>query len=91
MKGLAAIDWLVIAAYMLGVTVIGFWAARKVKDATSFFITDRKFGTWFIMFLGLGAGTHADQAATVASKTFLVGVSGIWYQWIYLFLSPLGQ
>ncbi|NUQ65371.1 MAG: sodium:solute symporter family protein [Pirellulales bacterium] len=88
MKGLAAIDWLVIAAYLVGVTVIGFWSARRVQSATSFFITDRKFGTWFMMFLGLGSGTHADQAATVASKTFLVGVSGIWYQWIYLFLSP---
>ena len=36
-----------------------------------------------------GAGvtdTHSDTAASVASKTFTDGLSGIWYQW--LFASP---
>ena len=88
MNGLALVDWLVIAAYLVGVTAIGFCGARRVKSAASFFITDRKFGSLFMTFLGLGSGTHADQAVSVAAKTFRVGVSGIWYQWIYLFLTP---
>lgn len=58
MKGLLLADWLVIAPYLLNITGIGFLGARRVKSAASFFITDRKFGTLFTMFLALGSGTH---------------------------------
>jgi hypothetical protein len=88
MKGLLLADWLVIAAYLIGITPIGFLGARRVKSAASFFITDRRFGTLLTTFLAPGSGTHADQAVSVAAKTYRVGVSGIWYQWIYLFLTP---
>lgn len=85
---MSIIDWVVIAVYLVGVTAIGLCGAWQVKSATSFFITNRKFGTLFMMFLNLGSGTHADQAVSVAAKTYQVGVSGIWYQWVYLFLTP---
>lgn len=55
-------------------------AAKKVRSATSFFIGDRKFGKVMMMFFTFGAGTHSDQAVSVAAKTYRVGVSGIWYQ-----------
>jgi Na+/proline symporter len=35
-----------------------------------------------------GAGTQADQAVSVASKSFTNGLSGIWYQWLYLPVTP---
>ncbi len=37
---------------------------------------------------GFGSGTHSDQAVSVASKTFVSGLSGIWYQWLWLFVTP---
>jgi Na+/proline symporter len=39
----------------------------------------------FFMF---GSGTHSDQAVSVASKTYRSGASGIWYQWLWLFVTP---
>jgi len=35
-----------------------------------------------------GTGTASDQAVTVASATFRGGLSGIWYQWLWLFATP---
>ena len=81
-------DWLVIAAYLAAVTAIGLHAARKVKSSASFFISDRQFGKLFMIFLGFGAGSHADQAVSVAAKSYRAGASGIWYQWLWLFVTP---
>ena len=35
-----------------------------------------------------GTGTASDQAVTVAAATFKGGLSGIWYQWLWLFVTP---
>ena len=35
-----------------------------------------------------GTGTASDQAVTVASATVRSGLSGIWYQWLWLLVTP---
>ena len=89
MLGLRPIDWVVIAGYLILITVIGTWAIRKVKDSTSFFISDRKFGKLLMIFFNFGTGTHSDQAVGVAAKTYRNGASGIWYQLLWVFSTPL--
>jgi len=86
--GVQWIDWLVIVVYLLGITAIGMWAVRKVKSTSTFFIGERKFGKLMMMFFTFGAGTHSDQAVSVAAKTYKSGASGIWYQWLWLFVTP---
>ena len=88
MYSITLADWLVIIAYLGCVTLIGLYAARKVKSSSDFFISDRKFGKLFMIFLGFGAGSHADQAVSVSAKTYRAGASGIWYQWLWLFVTP---
>lgn len=88
MFGITWVDWLVLVVYLAGITVIGTWAARRVKSAATFFISDRRFGKLFMAFFAFGSGTHSDQAVTVAAKTYHVGASGIWYQWLWLFVTP---
>ncbi|MBN1125963.1 MAG: sodium:solute symporter family protein [Sedimentisphaerales bacterium] len=88
MLGFELMDWIIILGYLIGITVIGTWAARRVKSAASYFIGDRKFGKWMMMFFMFGSGTHSDQAVSVAAKTYQSGVSGIWYQWQWLFVTP---
>ena len=87
--GLQIVDLLVVVGYLVGITVIGTWSIRKVKSSTSFFISDRKSGKLMMMFFNFGTGTHSDQAVSVAAKTFRAGASGIWYQWLWLFCTPL--
>ncbi|MHC4700335.1 MAG: sodium:solute symporter family protein [Planctomycetota bacterium] len=88
MLGLELIDWVVIVIYLLIITLVGLWAVRKVRSSTSFFIGDRKFGKVMMAFFMFGSGTHSEQAVGVASKTYTSGASGIWYQWLYLFVTP---
>ncbi|MCD6288092.1 MAG: sodium:solute symporter family protein, partial [Candidatus Hydrogenedentes bacterium] len=88
MLGVSLVDWIVILVYLFGITFIGLWAAKRVKSAASFFIGDRKFGKIAMTFFMFGSGSHSDQAVSVAAKTYTVGASGIWYQWLWLFATP---
>ena len=88
MLGISLTDWLVIAFYLLGITFIGSLAAKKVTSSASLFMGERKFGKAMMVFFGFGSGTHSDQAVSVAAKTYAVGASGIWYQWLWLFVTP---
>ncbi len=87
--GITLIDWLVILVYLLGITALGIWTVRMVKSSASFFISERKFGSLMMMFFNFGTGTHSDQAVGVAAKTFNVGASGMWYQLLWIFSTPL--
>lgn len=85
--GLHIVDIFVLVLYLLGMAVIGFWSAKKIKKSQDFFMP-RRFGKAMMVMFGFGAGTHSDQAVGVASKSFSVGLSGIWYQWLWLPCTP---
>lgn len=76
--GLHIADILVLLVYLVGVTAIGIWAARGIKNISDYFMP-RRFGKTLMMTHSFGTGTHADQAVGVISKTFTNGLSGIRY------------
>ncbi|MBN2377641.1 MAG: sodium:solute symporter family protein [Sedimentisphaerales bacterium] len=85
--GLQLADYFVLIIYFLGITAIGIWSARKIKSSSDFFMP-RKFGKVMMIMFSFGTGTHSDQAVSVASKSFTNGLSGIWYQWLWLPVTP---
>lgn len=87
MFGLHAADIFVLVLYLLSMAIIGFWSAKKIKQSHDFFMP-RRFGKAMMVMFGFGAGTHSDQAVGVASKSFSSGLSGIWYQWLWLPVTP---
>jgi len=86
-QGLHPMDYGVLGLYLVGIVIIGVWAARKIKTSGDFFMP-RKFGKIFMIMFSFGSGTHSDQAVSVASKSFTNGLSGIWYQWLWLPVTP---
>ena len=86
--GIHIIDHAVIVIYLLGITALGVWMSRKVHTLEDFFQGGRRFGRVFMTMFAFGAGTHSDQAVGVVSKTYTNGLSGIWYQWLWLFATP---
>lgn len=87
MKGLHPADITVLIVYLLGVTGLGLWMSRRVKSMGDFFMP-RSFGPLTMMMHAFGTGTASDQAVTVASGTAQRGLSGIWYQWLWLIPTP---
>lgn len=86
-QGLHILDLLVLLLYLGAVTGIGIWARKYVHDLGDF-VMPRRFGKFMMVMFTFGAGTHSDHAVTVASKSYTNGLSGIWYQWLWLFATP---
>ena len=87
MFGLHLGDAIVVIVYLLGITVFGAWMGRRIKATKDFFMP-RRFGKGMMMMHAFGTGTASDQAAIVASATAQKGLSGIWFQWLWLFNTP---
>ena len=85
--GLHPIDVGVVIVYLLGITALGLWMARRVKTVSDFFMP-RTFGKAMMITNAFGTGTASDQAVVVASATFRSGLSGIWWQWLWLPATP---
>ncbi len=85
--GLHIADWGMLLLYFTGITWLGLHAAKKVSS-TADFIMPRRFSWWMMAMHGFGTSTHSDEAVTVASKTWTTGLSGIWYSWGWLFVTP---
>ena len=86
--GLHPIDIGIILAYLLMLVGIGIWTRKIIKSTSDYFIGGRRFGKFVSMMLIFGTGTHSDQAVAVVSKSYEVGLAGIWYQWLWLLVTP---
>ena len=87
MFGLHVADIIVLVLYFVGISLMGLKVAQKIEGMGDFFMP-RKASSALMIMHAFGSGTHADQAVGVASKTYTNGLSGIWYQWCWLFPTP---
>ncbi|HPA46449.1 MAG TPA: sodium:solute symporter family protein, partial [bacterium] len=88
MAGLHPIDLGILLLYLVAMIVIGVWTSRSIKNQGDFFVAGRRLNKFLQMMINFGTGTHTDQAVIVVSKSYDVGLSGIWYQWLWMFVTP---
>ena len=86
-SGITLVDVVVIVVYLLGISALGIWMGRRVRGVSDFFMP-RRFGKAMMIAHAFGTGTASDQAVAVASATFRGGLSGIWFQWLWLISTP---
>jgi Na+/proline symporter len=87
MNPITSADVAVLLVYLLGTTALGVWVGRRSRTVAEYFMP-RKFSKPVMIMYAFGTGTASDQAVLVASSTFQHGLSGIWYQWLWLFATP---
>ncbi|MGE5351926.1 MAG: sodium:solute symporter family protein [Acidobacteriota bacterium] len=86
--GLSPVDILVILIYMSLIVYLGLRAKAKINSSGDYFMGGRKGSRIMMIANGFGGATHTDQAIGVAGATYEIGFGGIWYQWMYLFVTP---
>ena len=86
--GLSIIDYIVILVYFTGILAIGLWTKKMVKSSDDYFMGNRRFGKFLMIMQGFGVGTHTDQPVSVSGAAYTGGLSGIWYQWLWMFTTP---
>ena len=82
------LDVVVVAIYLLSMVLVGVYQARKVRTSGDYFAGGRRFNKFYSIMNALGGGTHADEPAFVGGAAYRHGVSGIWYNYVYLLINP---
>src|SRR5438045_2033079 len=59
MRGLDALDFLVIIAYLVGITLLGIYVGRRQRDAKDYFVADREIPWWAVLFSIVASETSA--------------------------------
>jgi len=85
---MTALDYIVLVAYFLVMTLIGIWSMLMVKKQEDFFLGSRTFGKLFQSFAAFGAGTGSQDPVTIGRTTYTSGLSGIWSVLLWLFVTP---
>ena len=88
MQNFTTFDLIVVLVYLVGIGGLGVYQAVKIKSSGDFFAGGRRFNKWLMMMHALGTGTHADDPVGVTGAAYWNGLSGIWYTFVYLFVTP---
>jgi Na+/proline symporter len=59
MRGLNGLDFIVIVAYLVGITLLGMYVGRKQRDAKDYFVADREIPWWAVLFSIVASETSA--------------------------------
>ena len=87
-SGLNFWNLLVAIIYLLTITGVGIYAARKVKTVGDFVLGGRKFGKFLTTVRDFGLGTSTDEPVIVVGQSYAIGLAGIWYSLINIVATP---
>lgn len=80
--GLHYIDIVIIAVYMIGSLLLGFFVSKYVGDAEDFFVSGKSLPFWAIGFSIVVSDIGATSFVAVAGATFRHGVSAANFDWM---------
>src|SRR6476646_10509849 len=86
---LSALDIAIIVLYLVAALGVGLYQARKIKTSGDYYAGGRKFNKFYLMMHALGTASHADEPVSVIGGAYEKGISGIWYTYMYLPLTPI--
>jgi Na+/proline symporter len=86
---ISPLDIAVIIIYLLAVLGLGVYQAFKIRTSGDYYAGGRKFNKFYLMMHALGTASLADEPVSVIGGAYEKGLSGIWYTFLYLPLTPI--
>lgn len=84
MRGLNSLDFLVIIAYLVGITALGMWVGRRQRDAKDYFVADREIPWWAVMFSIVASETSALTFISVPGLAYTTNLGFLQLAFGYL-------
>src|SRR3954470_2384831 len=79
---LTAIDWLIMAVYLVFVLGIGFWLRRSIRTSTDFFLAGRSIPAWVCGLAFISANLGAQEVMGMAASGAKYGIATSHFYWI---------
>lgn len=80
--GLGAIDWAIIATYIVFVVVIGILASRRTKTGEDFFLAGRSLPAWVCGLAFMSANLGAQEVIGMGASGAKYGIATAHFYWI---------
>ncbi len=76
--GLTPLDLAVIVVYFLVILAIGWWAMRRIKNQSDYFLAGRRFGKTIQVFASFGQATSSENVVASTTTVSTNGSAGLW-------------
>ncbi len=82
---LTPLDWIAIAAYLIGTMLVGLYFKRRSERSTADFFVSGRGVTWWLAGTSMVATTFAaDTPLAVTGLVYSQGIAGNWLWWSFL-------
>src|SRR5436309_14151676 len=68
---LNSLDFVVIVAYLAGITALGIWVGRRQRDSNDYFVADRSIPWWAVMFSVVASETSALTFISIPGLAYI--------------------
>src|SRR5947208_1971473 len=79
---LTAIDWLIMAVYLVFVVGIGFWLRRSIRTSTDFFLSGRSIPAWVAGLAFISANLGAQEVIGMGASGAKYGIATSHFYWV---------
>src|SRR6187401_3706787 len=79
---LTAIDWLIMAVYLVFVLGIGFWLRRSMRTSEDFFSSGRSLPAWICGLAFISANLGAQEVIGMGASGAKYGIATSHFYWI---------
>ncbi|GIR23190.1 hypothetical protein CM15mP37_06950 [bacterium] len=87
---LSALDWTIIAGYLILSIIVGLWSSKKSsKDTRSFFLAGNNLPWWMLGISMVATTFSTDTPNLVTDLVRKDGVAGNWVWWAFLLTGML--
>jgi Na+/proline symporter len=81
-------DWIVTGSFLAVMLIIAVVAAFRVESTDDYFTAGRRVKRWLLILFAFGSGTSSDSQSSVMAGTWRSGLSGLWWQFLWLPITP---
>jgi len=82
---LTLVDWIAVAAYLVGTMIVGLYFRRKSSGSTEDYFVSGRSVTWWLAGTSMVATTFAaDTPLAVTGLVYTQGIAGNWLWWSFL-------
>ena len=88
MQEMTTVDWVVLTLFAAAMLVIAVVSAIRSKAPEDYFTGGRRTRRFMLILFAFGSGTAADSQSSVMATTWRSGLSGLWWQFLWLPITP---
>ncbi len=81
-------DWIVVAVFLASALLLAVVTAVRMRSPDEYFTAGRRTRRFMLILFAFGSGTSSDSQSSVMAGTWRSGLSGLWWQFLWLPITP---